>query len=77
MSERQQSKKMKGEVEVLPLDTPGGAGGIRTPYLLTASLFETMPYSNFRYKTVFLCFRWKLHFVRKLTSGIVVFQLVR
>jgi site-specific DNA recombinase len=24
-------------VEVLPIDTPGGAGGIRTPYLLTAS----------------------------------------
>jgi site-specific DNA recombinase len=25
------------EVRVLPIDTPSGAGGIRTPYLLTAS----------------------------------------
>ena len=32
-----QRGETKEQVEVLPIDTPGGAGGIRTPYLLTAS----------------------------------------
>jgi site-specific DNA recombinase len=41
------------EVGVLPIVPPSGAGGIRTPYLLTASLFDCLPYSNFGYKTVF------------------------
>ena len=41
------------EVGVLPIVPPSEAGGIRTPYLLTASLFDCLPYSNFGYKTVF------------------------
>ena len=41
-----QGKRMKSETEVLPIDTLGGAGGIRTPYLLTASqTFSQLNYS--------------------------------
>jgi hypothetical protein len=32
-----QDERSKERAEVLPIDTLGGAGGIRTPYLLTAS----------------------------------------
>ena len=38
--------KAEGVSEVLPMVTPGGAGGIRTPYLLTASqTFSRLNYS--------------------------------
>jgi hypothetical protein len=61
--------RRKQSVGVLPIDTPGGAGGIRTPYLLTASLKPIIPNSIFIFKVVFLCLSAKAHFVRKIPSS--------
>ena len=46
-----QGKKMKGEVEVLPFVTPGGAGGTRTPDLLRArEALSQLSYSPISYQ---------------------------
>ena len=46
---------------VLPIVTPGGAGGIRTPYLLTASLFYCLLNSHVTFKLLSLCHLLKLY----------------
>ena len=47
--------KKKQSVGVLPIVTSGGAGGIRTLYLLTASLANVVTKDAFTFKMVDLC----------------------
>ena len=69
--------KISESVGVLPIVTPGGAGGTRTPDLLTASRLNGIPIRDFMYKTVSLCQRPVDDFVRAVITSTLQCHSVR